>query len=64
MNEELKSLLVAKLGEIPAYKGRLIDIRRADIKYSGLYVIFSVEGSHQQYTRLFTWSKLSNITGY
>lgn len=64
LNEELKELVTKKLSSIPAHAGKVITIKRFRVKYSGIYFIYSVDNSIQNYGRLYSWIDLSKLTGY
>lgn len=64
LNEELKELVTKKLSSIPAHVGKVITIKKIKIKYSGIYFIYSIDNSGQNYGRLYSWADLSKFTGY
>lgn len=64
LNEELKELVTKKLSSIPVHVGKVITIKRFEVKYSGIYFVYSVDNSIQNYGRLYSWVDLSKLTGY
>ena len=64
LNEELKELVTKKLSSIPAHVGKVITIKNAKIRYSGIYFTYSIDNSIQYYARLYSWADLSGLTGY
>lgn len=64
LNEELKELVTKKLSSIPAHVGKVITIKRFEVRYSGIYFVYSIDNSLQNYSRLYSWVDLSKLTGY